>query len=447
VSVSMPDITRYLVCRLVERYPKPIMIAAGNSGPGFSTVEDLKYETGPTLPPNCAIRVGAAMTGERRRANFDLPQRDSVTLTSYSSRGPGFGGEAMPDIVTPSGAFAAEPLTSYPKDARARARRAPYELPPGYTIGGGTSQATPFASGAVALLISAAKQSNVPFDIARIRAALVGGARPIPGMPVSDQGAGVVDVEGAWEALRAMPRTALPVIDVSVPVEAAWSAKLPLQRGVGLLLYEGWAAGDTGTRVIEITRRGGEQRSIPLRIRWRGNDGTFSTTKEKVVLERNQPASIPVLVAPKSSGLHSAWLELVTESGTIVKSISATTVATIPIGEDTTQLEASLIPDESQRWFVKVPAGARSLSITLASDGPMTLRVCNPNLRDQFGHHIDGAYYLVGTDVGPGTHTLENPMSGTWELVVLNNPNNIPHPRTEASVAPRSVSVSISVAR
>ena len=46
-----------------------------------------------------------------------------------------------------------------------------YRLPPGYTIAGGTSTATPTAAGAVALLISAARQSGIRYDAFRIRPA------------------------------------------------------------------------------------------------------------------------------------------------------------------------------------------------------------------------------------------------------------------------------------
>jgi len=54
----------------------------------------------------------------------------------------------------------------------AASREGYFQLPPSYYICGGTSCATPVASAAAGLLISAAKQKGMKWDEARLRYAL-----------------------------------------------------------------------------------------------------------------------------------------------------------------------------------------------------------------------------------------------------------------------------------
>src|SRR5205085_5033123 len=82
------------------------------------------------------------------------------------------------------------------------ALKSPYALPHGYYTGSGTSMATPMASGAAALLVSAAKQSAIKWDSDRLRWAMKSSARYLPEYPVNAQGSGLVQVGRAWEALQ-----------------------------------------------------------------------------------------------------------------------------------------------------------------------------------------------------------------------------------------------------
>src|SRR5262249_37908132 len=99
-----------------------------------------------------------------------------------------------------------------------------FRLPPGYRIAGGTSTATPVATGSVAMLISAAKQTGVKYDPCRIKQALMMSARYVPHLPAYKQGNGVIDVARAWEILKAMDAVKEPVTITSrAPVHHAYS--------------------------------------------------------------------------------------------------------------------------------------------------------------------------------------------------------------------------------
>jgi hypothetical protein len=164
-------------------------ISAGNDGPGLSTVG---------FPGSAAdvISVGAALPRYffRQDPGPDL-------LAFFSSRG---GELAKPDLVTPGVAYSTVP----------RWHR-------GDEVLQGTSMASPYAAGLVAILRSAAAQQDLPTDARRLRQALMATAAPLPGFTSFDQGSGEPDVARAWAWLAG--KFGYPELDVRVgPGSAAY---------------------------------------------------------------------------------------------------------------------------------------------------------------------------------------------------------------------------------
>src|SRR5262249_27862787 len=129
-------------------------------------------------------------------------------------------------------------------------------LPPGYDLLNGTSMAAPQATGGAALLISAAKQAGAQFKPDQLREAIMSSARYLPGYGASEQGAGIFQVGAAWDLLR----TNLATVDITsaAPVATVLSGRLATpNQGVGIYEREGWSPGQTGTRVISLTRTSG----------------------------------------------------------------------------------------------------------------------------------------------------------------------------------------------
>lgn len=158
-----------------------MMVAAGNDGPGLSTVGF----------PGSALRVfsigasePAVFSGAPAGSSIDEP------VAPYSSRGGEIG---APDIVAPGTA---------------------YSTVPNFSIGGeqesGTSMATPYASGLAARLLSGTTRPHA----SAIYQALRQSARRNSSVGVLDAGAGMPDLEAAHEWLSAHPT--VPEVGVEV---------------------------------------------------------------------------------------------------------------------------------------------------------------------------------------------------------------------------------------
>ncbi len=162
-------------------------IAAGNDGPGLSTL-------GFPGSARRAISVGALMPGVFLS---DSPERKVPDqIASFSARG---GEYAAPDLLAPGMAYSTVPRWNVGGERE-----------------GGTSMASPHAAGLAAVLVSALESMGVDARAVSIRQALMATARPLPGGLFVDQGAGVPDVARAWAWLkRGTPPVAISVVTTS----------------------------------------------------------------------------------------------------------------------------------------------------------------------------------------------------------------------------------------
>ncbi|MGV9311551.1 S8 family peptidase [Streptomyces sp. NPDC003691] len=150
-----------LINRLSEQKGILFAVAAGNTGPGEATVDS-------PGSAEAALTVGAV--------------DDNDTIADFSARGPRLGDQGIkPDVTAPGvGVTAAAATGAEPQN------------PPGYITQEGTSMAAPHAAGAAALL----KQQHPDWTGARLKAALMGSAKPGTGSPYI-QGAGRIAVDRA----------------------------------------------------------------------------------------------------------------------------------------------------------------------------------------------------------------------------------------------------------
>lgn len=147
-------------------------VSAGNEGPGISNV-------GLPAAARRVLSVGALNPKETARDMYNGNIKEDKVFV-FSSRG---GELSKPDILTPGGAASSVP--PYAKRDRMW----------------GTSMASPQATGAVALLMSAAVHHNPPLPIVGqlFKKAIINSADPLKGYTILDQGAGVFNIPRAFE--------------------------------------------------------------------------------------------------------------------------------------------------------------------------------------------------------------------------------------------------------
>lgn len=397
--------------RLFDKYKKPILSPANNE-PGMNTVVD-------EVSSNKIIAVGAYQAGEAYRINNGAEVKNHDNLHIVGSYGPAGDGGLKPEILSPSELISTDAGYKPPEK-----RKGVYELPPGYSVAGGTSTAGPTASAAAALLISAAKQSGINYDAARIRTAMLSSARYIPAIPAYKQGNGLVQVEAAWKMLQAMDKKFDPVtIESHAPVKTAVSDFLATpDEGRGIYEREGWAAGQKGTRTITFVRTSGPPEPMNFRLEWVGNDGSF-TSADSLTLPLKTPVKLPVSIAIGASGPHSAILNLKRPDEPWV---AYQVLSTIVAADDFTAANHyRVVHNEpvdrpgSSCYFVRVPPKTTALQIEVDTpDAKPTLRgsVIAPDHSDNVPFGILGM-----TKKGHLSSTIKNPVAGVWEIVLYGN--------------------------
>lgn len=398
--------------RLVDKYKKPIFASANNSGPGLST-------HGEQAVSDKVISVGGYMSKLTWQSNFGVPVGPTDTIPNLSSRGPRVDGGFKPDLVAPAATISANFGASESRIP------SPFPLPPGYGAGAGTSFSCPMAAGAAALLISAAKQTGIPYDAERIAWALKSSARFLPGVAAHEQGNGLINVGAAWEALKRAP--APVTISSSAEINTVVGPYLKASHhGPGIYEREGWPAGRSGQRTITFTRTSGSAVTTNYTVRWSGNDGTFASATS-IRLPLNKPVVFPVTIDVKTPGVHSAILHLDDErSGAhSVYRLMNTVIAAEQFNANqnyTVTREGSAQYPAFTSYFFNVPENTSAFKIDLKiHQGNIRLRFMRPS-----GKEFDNAHdtplrwppeYQVG---GTMDRVIVDPEPGVWEVIVEN---------------------------
>jgi subtilisin family serine protease len=424
--------------RLIETYDVQMFISAGNSGPGSNTVGD------PSVSSK-VMSVGSYISQATWRSNYGSDAAQQDNLHGFSSRGPREDGGFKPNIVAPGAAISPVPTWQLGGPTAGT-----YELPPGYAMFNGTSMASPQAAGAAALLVSAAVAKDVEHKPAQLRQAINSTARFIPGYQAYEQGNGLFTVDKAWGALR----KGIATVDItsSVPVDTALSDFLATPGvGVGIHDREGVKAGERYTREYTFTRTSGPDRPVTYRVSWVGNDGTFSSART-IQLRKGHAVKFPVRVTPRTAGAHSAILNLDSPMST---GIEYQTMNTVVAAEDFTAQNGYTVRhggeigrNETQSYFVRVPAGTPALKVDLqgggTAEGAGQIRFLRYH---PYGTPVDDNSSLncynppVATNGGcsgsPTSRTVTNPTPGVWEIDVEARRTS------DVAFAPYTLSVSV----
>ncbi|MGW4441133.1 S8 family serine peptidase, partial [Streptomyces sp. NPDC004596] len=430
---------------LIDTYGVQLVISAGNSGPGANTIGD------PGLADK-VISVGATISKDTWAANYGSAVETKYAMMPFSSRGPREDGGFTPTLSAP-GAAINTTQTWLPGSPVAEAG---YSLPAGYSMLQGTSMASPQAAGASALLLSAAKQKGIDLTPADLRTALTSTADHISGVQAYEEGAGLIDIVDAWDAIR--HGATAHDYTVKAPVDTAidYALKTP---GFGTGLYDregGLKAGQRKTYDVTITRTSGPDRALRHELRFENNaERTFRIVgDDDVRLPLNQPVTVKVQAAPGSAGLKSAILDVddPRTEGTD-KQILTTVVVASPVNY-TYSASGSVQRNSTRSYFVNVPEGARSLEVAIGGlkDKSQTRFIAiHP-----YGTPVDNTStpycynnYLDGNGCKPDVRSYADPQPGVWEVEVesrrtsplLDNPYKLDVTVLGAAFDPQTVTV------
>ncbi|MFE4663840.1 S8 family serine peptidase [Streptomyces sp. NPDC056716] len=434
-----------LYTRLIDEYGVQLVISAGNDGPGLNTISD------PALADK-VISVGATISKETWAANYGSQVAKKNAMMPFSSRGPREDGGFTPTLSAPGAAINTTQTWS-PGGAVAEAG---YSLPPGYSMLQGTSMASPQATGAAALLLSAAKQRGIDLTPAKLRTALTSTADHISGVQAYEEGAGLINVEDAWKSVR--DGATAHTYTVKAPVDTAIDQFLETP-GYGTGLYDregGLKAGQKKTYEITLTRTSGANTALKHELDFANNaESTFKIVgSDEVKLPLNQPVTVKVQAAPKSAGVKSAILEVDdprTEG--VDQQVLSTVVAAQPVNY-TFSASGSVQRNSSTSYFVTVPEGAEALEVAISGlKATSQTRFISIH---PYGVALDETStpycynnYLDGNGCRPDARSYSDPQPGVWEIEVesrrtsplLNNPFKLDVTVLGADFAPETVTL------
>ncbi len=331
----------------IERYGLLCCFSAGNEGPLLSTV-------GSPGTARRVLSVGAYVSPATMCCAYGRLDREAgERLFVFSSRGPLPGGDLGISVLAPGSAWSTVP---------------PWQLIRGDNWHG-TSMAAPEVSGAAALLVCAASAEKIKTTPLRLVRALRASARRIPGLMSCEQGAGLVQVDRAYDALVAMRALA---------EDRRLEARTENETGSGGGIY---LRGLDGIEPVD--------RRIQVGVDWPRDVTNEERTayERRLVLSCDAPwveipprcgvnasgGGFPVRIHPKTlgAGVHEALIRAIDpdrpEEGPVLE-VPVTAIRPAPLDADARFRDVVTIqPGERVARFFRVPSGASSLRVRLKS--------------------------------------------------------------------------------
>jgi hypothetical protein len=416
--------------RLVQTFDKPIFVP-GDNQPALGSIDDAGI--GPDV---------IAVSGSQSADSYWLYDgfRPSVAIHKHwggLTDGPGQDGRLKPDLLAPSGYTAA--VQSYLFEEQGHRKPGIYTLPRNRQRFGGTSQATPTAGGAAALLLSAAKQSGLHVHASQLADAMRVGARMSSDLYAHEQGNGLIDVATSWKVLTGEAHGTVPPLiqpcGGSVRT-ARWPTGAP-DGGRGVFEEIGWHPGDSGSRSMQFCFNGGARTDLTAALLL--NDGTYDLEGVKASGDKTE---VSLRVHPSVAGFHSTIVELKDKGGQIVGRGMATIAASAPLNEGNKyKVEQKIVVPRPgyTGTFVEVPPGTDALVIKANAESHFAVAFQDPSGTD---------YRDVPFGNAPShSITIPSPIAGAWEIMLEDTHDPWEGTRSLIPVEPQTVTLTVQAVR
>ncbi len=364
------DIEKFLE-KLVKDNPYLyISTSNGNEGPGIST-------TGMPAATDAILSTGAVLTKEVGRDLYDSELDDNIIL-HFSSRG----GEVMkPDVVSPGACTSTVPNFS-------RGDRF-----------WGTSMASPYSAGVMALLLSAAK---VEFPDIKIPSRLLykvlrESATKMDGYDILDQGGGYINVMNAWKLLKKYLKSNEHKKFETYTIKS-FAPNMPDGTAPNLYIRNGLFLTGKEKFNFSVKRNNfsGKKKFFRSYI-IKSYADWLKPVKRKTYIRNNQPAVVSVRIDKSKltkPGLYNGVIKAFRADKSRFPEFDMMATVVIPYRfneENDYEMnwnDIELKPGEHKRFFIQIPAGASSMKVKMKSN-PDTYAFAWYFLHDPDGRQID----------------------------------------------------------
>ncbi|MDO8244069.1 MAG: cell wall-binding repeat-containing protein [Myxosarcina sp. JB018] len=404
---SLPDLNdgmnsyTELVDILSEEYGITYVMSAGNSGPGLDTVGS------PGTIEN-AISVGAYIDSEMWATEYgafpygkneDGSPKEGEGLWYFSSNGPREDGLQKPDIVAPGAAYSTVPVQEG-----------------AYGVKQGTSMSSPYVAGTVSILKNAAQEERVPFSYKSVREALIQTARSMDDYNRAEQGAGLINVQDAFDYMEDNMIKEMNNIDVSVN----FGEKVAGGKGVSVRNTE-----LPEEITIQLHNDSDETKNLKL-----SKDADwFKVSDSSIKLAPNEAKTITVMYdhSKLEMGTNAGMITVDDESTAYAEArIPQTVVKANEFNDDNNyrwSMEDEVQASKEKSYFFDVERGVEEINVDLSAlkengeyQGRVRMIVFDPD-----GNEVSEFQGYAGSGNGGmevETNTFVSPKPGTWEVAV-----------------------------
>ncbi|MDG2128560.1 MAG: S8 family serine peptidase [Fuerstiella sp.] len=336
-----------LLAELVREHNVIFVGSAGNSGPALSTVG------APGGTTSALLGVGAYVSPSMMEVEYTLRKRIPQNAYSWTSRGPTFDGDMGVDIFAPGGAIA--PVPRWTQQASMQMN--------------GTSMASPNACGCIALLLSALKPNGLPFTAASIKRHLQNTAKRVTETDVFGQGAGLIQIPEAYNAIREAA--------VSAAGQPEYTISIGNQRGNrGIYLREPHETDRPWTNTVRVRPRfprefpSRERQPVQSRLRLQSTQDWVEHGQFSVMTSDEIRFSIQIDPTNLAPGVHFAEInafEVQTHSSGPLFRIPITVIRPEILGDGQLHVsgEYEFEAGTVKRRFIVVPPGATHAELKL----------------------------------------------------------------------------------
>lgn len=342
------DIEKY-IAKLVKEVPNLYVFTSnGNEGTGISTAglpssSPYIFSSGAVLAKEVASDVYGATIADDR-------------ILYFSSRG----GEVLkPDAVSPGA------CTSTVPNWMSR------------DVMWGTSMASPYTTGVASLLLSAAKQkypeAKIPslflYKVIRESAVPMEGYKPI------DQGRGMINVVNAWELLEKYLKSGELKRFESYEI-TSFAPNMPDEKANGLYIRNGGYLNGSEKYSFRVKREDFiNKKKFYRTYKLKSDSDWLIPIKKRTYIRNNQTASVTVKFDKSKMtepGLYNGkiYAHRADKSKTPEFEMMATVVIPYEFGKHNNyrmSWEENLAPMEYKRYFIKVPKGANTMTLSMSS--------------------------------------------------------------------------------